>query len=186
MPITDSVLIFIPILVLIGLLETVLSAMWVPFYMRLGIPIWWQSSPLATKEQFWQAAEQLDGTELSGTWYPTIIFKRLSPNELAFRHKFWELKVGFRFRSPVRGLVRLVDGEYSVKVINYLPWSMPAVLVLFLWLFSSFNRPEFENGSGLGFFIFLLLVVALTFGLQLVIFRQIDNRILEQIVGKHY
>ena len=186
MPLTNSIFTFIPILVLIGLLDTVLLAMFVPFYMRLGIPAWWQSASLLNNEQFRQAAARLDGTELPGTWYPTIVFKQISPHELAFRHKLWELKVGIRFRSPIRGIVRLVDGEYAVKVTNYLPWSTPVVLIIFLWLFSSFNRPEFEVGSGGAFLAFLLLVIAITVGLQLVIFQQINNRILAQIVGKGY
>jgi hypothetical protein len=160
--------------------------MWVPFYMRLGIPVWRQSARLLTKEQFWQAAAQLDGTDLPGKWYPTITFKRISQDEVAFRHKLWEVKVGIRFRAPVRGMVRLADDAYTVTVTNYLPWASPAAVLIFLWLFSSFNRPEFGNNYGWLFGAFLLIIVAITMGVQLIIFRQIDDRILAEIVGENY
>ena len=182
MSITNSTFILLTILVLIGLLETILSMLWVPFYMRLGIPVWWQKAPVRSKEQFWRTAKQLDGTGMLGTWYPTIVFKQISPNEVAFRHQLRESQRGFHFRSPIRGMIRLSAEAYSVTVINYLPWFTPIAVLMFLWLFSSFNRPEFEDSTGFGVLVFLLLVIVVTFGLQLMIFRQISDRILEQIV----
>jgi hypothetical protein len=186
MPLTNSVFIFLTIFIIVGLLETVLLAFWVPFYMRLGIPVWWQRTQVLSKEKFCQAAARLDGTGLAGKWYPTIIFKRISQNELAFRHKRRESKAGFRFRSPIRGMVRLSAEAYTVTVINYLPWTTPVAIFLFLWLFSNFNRPEFNDTRGIVFLVFLLSIVAVTFGLQLVVFRQISDRILEQIKGRDY
>ncbi|MCB8945500.1 MAG: hypothetical protein H6658_17255 [Ardenticatenaceae bacterium] len=183
MTLTDFVFILIPIIVLIGLLETVLSALWLPFYMRLGIPVWRQSAQVLSREQFGRVAAQLDGTELTGTWYPDVMFKQISPHELAFRHKLGGVRRrGVRLRSPVRGMVRLQAEAYTVTVTNYLPWVTPVVLLFFLWMFSPTNRPEFSSGSGLGFLIFLLLIMAVTIGLQLMVFRQINERILEQIV----
>ena len=179
MTIDDFVFVLLPILVLIGLLQTILSAFWVPFYMRLGIPAWWQSAQVVSKEQFRRTITKLDGTELSGTWYPSVMFKQISPNELAFRHKMWGRRAGFRLRSPVRGMVRLKDNSYTITVTNYLPWATPAALLFFLWIFRPDNMPEFANGSGLSFLVFILLIIVLTFGVQLVVFRQINNRILE-------
>ena len=186
MPFTDSIFILIIVLIAVGLLDTALLALFVPFYMRVGIPAWWQSASIPTEEQFRQAITQMDGTELRGTWYPTIVFRRISPTELAFRHKLGEFKVGFRFRSPIRGIVRLVEGQYTVKVTNYLPWSTPVALALFIWLFRSFAWPGFEAGIKMGFFAFLLLIMGITVGVQLVVFGQVNSRILEKIMGKSY
>ena len=145
--------------------------------MRLGIPILRKRFSILTKDEFRKTVFKLNDQEMAGEWYSDILFKRISPDELAYRSRLFETRKGglrFRFRSPVRGIVRLQE-PYGVTIAGYIPWSTPLIFVMFIWLFNLFGRSEANPGYNV--LAIVLVVIAATIILQIVMYQQIGQRI---------
>jgi hypothetical protein len=171
---------FLPIfiaVILASLAESLLSVFWVPFYMRLGIPILRKRFSVLTKDEFRKTVFKLNDKEMAGEWYSDILFKRISPDELAYRSRQFETRKGglrFRFRSPVRGIVRLQE-PYEVTIAGYIPWSTPLIFVMFIWIFSFLG--DAEGNPGYNLLAIVLVVIVATTVLQIVMYRHIGTRI---------
>ena len=80
------------LLAAVSIFDYLLRAFWSPFYRRF---------------MFWELVPDMESQQLSSSFYPTAVFKRISETELAFRNKLFEYKIGFRVRFPYHGVARL-------------------------------------------------------------------------------
>ena len=102
--------------------------------MRLGIPIFLTRFSILNQAEFANGGAKLIEEGLAGKWYPSLIFKQINDTELAFKNKPLEFKIGFRVRSPMRGIVQL-DSSYQVSIKGFVPFAAPFIVIAFIIFF---------------------------------------------------
>ena len=95
------------LLAAVSIFDYLLRAFWSPFYIRFGLPVYISHFTLPSRFMFWKLVPDMESQQLSSSFYPTAVFKRISETELAFRNKLFEYKIGFRVRFPYHGVARL-------------------------------------------------------------------------------
>ncbi|MBK8987311.1 MAG: hypothetical protein IPM39_14750 [Chloroflexi bacterium] len=140
------------VIFVLAISEFLLSSFWAPVYFRYGIPLLRRSYTVPADLDLAAQIPHLE-TSLPRTWWrPGVVFRALSPTELAFRHRFGT-------RNPLQGLVRLEPGHGRMTITGYL-YSFYLVfpfLILFFVLVA---------GVPWLFLLFMAAVFAFTFGLQ--------------------
>jgi len=126
--------IFLLFVLLLGIVEYFLLAALKPGYMRLGLPIYWRRLNRVSKKQFNELWPMLVAENGRNFWYPNLVFKRISPNELAFRHHFLSLDFGLANNKPFRGLIRYEPATQSIAFSGKLTFFEPFYLAGTLWI----------------------------------------------------
>ena len=104
------------LIVLVSVGELILSAVWAPFYFRLGIPLLRRRYTLPADLDLAAQIPLLE-QNLRRSWSrPAIVFRQLSPTEIAFRNNFGS-------RNPLQGLVRLEPGHGRMTISGHLYYS---------------------------------------------------------------
>ena len=109
------------LLIIASVFDYLLRAFWAPFYIRFGLPVFIFRFPLPKRFVFWELVPDMESQQLSSSFYPTAVFKRISETELAFRNKLFEYKIGFRVRFPYHGAVRLDTHSGVVTITSFIP-----------------------------------------------------------------
>ncbi len=173
----DWLVFIFPLIILFGILESVLTLLWTPFYMRIGIPISITRFPILKREEFEDVSARLLTEGLVGKWYPSLAFKQISDRELAFKNKLFEFKIGLRSRSPVRGII-ILDPSYQVVIRGFLPFSTPLVLIIFIAFFVTVVNESFAQFSDrLTILPMFIIIFGASFLIQFAVYRQISQRI---------
>lgn len=134
---------FVVLLIVTSLGELMLSSLWAPFYYRHGIPLLRRTYTLPANLNIDAQIPRLEQNLRGSWWRPRVVFRALSPTELAFRNNFGS-------RNPMQGLVRLEPAHGRMTISGYL---YSSYLLIFPLLFA------FVLGIGglpVLFFIFML------------------------------
>ena len=125
---TISPFFLIGFIMLITAGEFFLSALWVPFFFRFGIPLMRKEFQMLTAVS--SLAEYIGPLEsqLPRSWQqPSIAFKALGSDELAFRQKFGQ-------RNPAHGHVVYDRMRQKLLFTGYLPWSTLVTPFIFVFI----------------------------------------------------
>ena len=127
----------VPILMVIVfsllLLEVLLSGRWNPTYFRKGIPIFFKryEPVLAPTDSF--QSETL--TEAFKGWLlPPLVFKKIGPDEYAFREGLFQL-VLLTYLPLMHGILQVDRGTGIVTVVGHVNW----VALIFFLAFVAFG-----------------------------------------------
>lgn len=126
--------IYLLFMLLLGIIEYFLLAAMNPKYMRQGLPIYWRRLNGVSKKQFNELWQMLLAENGRNFWYPNLVFKRISPNELAFRHHFLSLDFGLANNKPFRGLMYYEPETQSIAFSGKLTFFEPFYLADTLWI----------------------------------------------------
>ena len=107
-------------LIAIAIAETVLAACWNRGYFRSGLLIFRQRIPFAGAIQDLPDAARLEAL-LKSRWGPSILFRELSPGELAFREALWEFHL-LSYTPIMHGHIEALPAERAVLVEGRLNW----------------------------------------------------------------
>mgnify|MGYP006921588347 CR=1 FL=1 len=144
---TISPLFLIGFIMLLTVGEFFLSASWMPFFFRFGIPLMRKEFQMLTAVS---SLEEYIGpleSQLPRSWQqPAIAFKALGSDELAFRQKFGQ-------RNPAHGHVVYDRMRQKLLFTGYLPWS--TLITPFIFVFILLWAP-FE-----AVFLFLFVFMAI-------------------------
>ena len=160
--------------VIAGIIESLMSMFWVPFYIRLGLPAYIYRFPLPITSQLGKPISILEGQRISSSVYPTAVFQKISQNEVAFRSKLFEFKIGFRIRASFRGIIRLDAHSNTIAITGYLPWFYPFFAILLYYFFQAI-----DFGISLNVLFAIVMILALGAGVQILVFRHISKQIRE-------
>jgi hypothetical protein len=156
-------------LIAIAITETILAARWNRTYFRSGVLIFRQRIPFAGAIQSLPDAAHLDAL-LGSRWAPSILFRELSPGELAFREAFLEFRL-LSYTPIMHGHIEAVPAERAVLVEGRLNWfTLGLVLMLAL---------VFDRSSLLPFLAVFAGGVGLIYLIQAFRFRRVTNALLE-------
>jgi hypothetical protein len=116
--------------IMVAFVEFLLSAAWAPAYFRFGLALFEKQFSFST-----EPARDLSDKELSAEFRggvgPSMVFCRLSPDELAFRKRIFEIRL-FNFSPVMHGIARIGRREHTVTVTGYVNW-YPVVFTAF-WI----------------------------------------------------
>ncbi len=157
------------LLVLSSLAEMAVSGMWLPFYYRLGIPLYRKEVSLTSMPDLAAKIPELEQKLTRSMWRPAIVFRALNKHEIAFRNSFGS-------RNAMAGLIRLDPRGGKMQISGHLYWTFLVLPIVFLlFVFTTFLPTTF--------FVFLLAIFALNFGLQRYHYSQIAKVIEETAVS---
>lgn len=139
-----TLLTYLLILTLLGLVEGILSDFFVPGYVRMGIPIYVRRITSVRKKQFLLLSERLPATKNRNFWYPVLAFKLMGRNEIAFRHKLLSLDFGLANNKPFRGIIRYEPETQSIILSGKLTFFEPFYLVGIIW-YMWYGMQRFEH-----------------------------------------
>ena len=91
---------------------------WWPRYFRYGIPLFIRRRPLPRALPVLPEPGALDARFESG-WIVPIVFKRLSPTEIAVREAFWRGFFKFTYLSLVHGLIEVDPNARELRIVGY-------------------------------------------------------------------
>lgn len=144
--------VMIGLIVVASLAESALSGMWIPAYYQVAIPLFRKEYPLTTMPDLVANIPELEQKLKRSAWRPSIVFRALNPNEIAFRNKFGT-------RNAMSGLVRLEPNQGRMRISGHLYWTFFLTPLLFLMMVLIFPISAF-------FLLFLLAIFVMTFGMQ--------------------
>lgn len=137
---------FFFLLFVVAIGEFILSAFWVPFYFRFGIPLYRQSFRLAeTPPDLDLSIPQLEQQLPRNWWQSGVVFRRLGPYELAFRQKF-------NSRNPLHGRLQFDPLNQELSITGYFYWTLFLFPLFILTL-------AFVELFFLFFLVFMILIV---------------------------
>jgi hypothetical protein len=156
-------------LIAITIAETVLAARWNRAYFRSGLLIFRQRIGFVGAIQSLPAAAHLDAL-LKGRWGPSLLFRELSPGELAFREALFEFRL-LSYTPIMHGHIEALPAELVVLVEGRLNWStLGFVLMIALVL---------DRASSLVFLPFFVVVVGLIYLIQALRYRRVTTALVE-------
>ena len=155
-------------IMLITVGEFFLSASWMPFFFRFGIPLMRKEFRVVTAVS---SLEKYIGpleSQLPRSWQqPSIAFKALGSDELAFRQKFGQ-------RNPAHGHLVYDRMRQTLLFTGYLPWS--TLITPFVFVFILLWAP-FE-----AVFLFLFVFMAIL-GFGILMARRNYGRIAQVVAS---
>lgn len=149
--------------------EQLASRLWVYFYYRYGIPIFFRATPEAkpiSKPLPANLVEILSKKFTSGPLHPSLEFKTLRTGVVAMREKPFEHRGGVRYIPVAHTIIHQNQTNKRVSVIGYINWTTLAILV-YLVLRISYDQ-SFTPVA-----LMILFVLGLSFLVQIHIFNQI-------------
>lgn len=132
--------------------EMVISSMWLPAYYQYAIPLFRKEYPLTMMPDLAAQIPELEQKLKRSAWRPSIVFRALNANEIAFRNKFGT-------RNAMSGLIRLEPNQGRMRISGHLYWTFFLTPILFLVMMLMFPISAF-------FLLFILVIFVMTFGMQ--------------------
>ncbi len=142
----------IGLIVLVSLAEMAISSMWLPAYFQYAIPLFRKEYPLTMMPDLVGQIPELEQKLKRSAWRPSIVFRALNANEIAFRNKFGT-------RNAMSGLIRLEPNQSRMRISGHLYWTFFLTPLLFLVMMFMFPISGF-------FLLFILAMFVMTFGMQ--------------------
>lgn len=91
---------------------------WWPAYFRYGIPLFVRRRPLPHALPVLPEPGALDD-RFEGGWVVPIVFKRLSPSEIAVREAFWRGFFKFTYTPLVHGLLEVDPNARELRIVGH-------------------------------------------------------------------
>jgi hypothetical protein len=142
----------IGLIIIASLGEMAVSSLWLPAYYQYAIPLFRKEYPLMTVPDLAAQIPELEQKLKRSAWRPSIVFRALNANEIAFRNKFGN-------RNAMSGLIRLEPNQGRMRISGHLYWTFFLMPILFLVMMFVFPFSGF-------FLLFMLAVFVMTFGMQ--------------------
>ncbi|HRQ41682.1 MAG TPA: hypothetical protein PLD25_27495 [Chloroflexota bacterium] len=121
-------LLFFFLLFIIAIGEFILSAFWVPFYFRFGIPLYRQSFQLPhAPADLGQYINNLESQLPRAWWQAAVVFRALGPHELAFRQHMMK-----NSRNALHGRVLFDPLSNQLSITGYFYWTLLFLPLSFL------------------------------------------------------
>ncbi len=115
-------------LFLLAIGETLLSLFWAPVYFRHGIPLLRRAYTVPGSLDLVAQIPRLEQNLRRTWWRPGVVFRALSPTEIAFRQAFGT-------RNPLQGIIRVEPARNLITVSGHLYnlyLFLPVVLIVFV------------------------------------------------------
>ncbi|MCL4266365.1 MAG: hypothetical protein KJ069_24385 [Anaerolineae bacterium] len=142
--------VFFFLLFIIAIGEFILSAFWVPFYFRFGLPLYRRNFQLPpTPTDLGQHIPTLESQLPRSWWQGAVVFRALGPHELAFRQHMIK-----NSRNALHGRVLFDPLSNQLSITGYFYWTLLFFPLAFLAMgfFELFFLPF------IAFFVFILLI----------------------------
>jgi len=156
----------------VAVVELALSGTWNQFYFSTGLPLFRAEVSLPRTQGEPPGAERLQGA-LQSKWLATLLFRKVSPDTMAFREK----AIGEYFRlsyTPImHGLVRFNRSGASFSVTGYANWTGLALIVYVLSLSIAYGKTWWS------FFALFGVVGGVCYAIQARRFRGVANAVEE-------
>ncbi len=162
----------IAILIIISVGEMMISGFWLPIYYQYGVPLFRKEYSLMTMPDLAAKIPELEQKLKRSFWRPSVVFRVLNKNEIAFRNNFGS-------KNALSGLIRLDLNRGRIYVTGHLYWT----LLLFLPLIFILIGISSPMPMPLFFLLFLLAIFAINFGMQRYHYTQIAAVIMETAVA---
>lgn len=155
--------IYLPILILIVLFEFILSGTWQPFYFRLGLPIFQRSMKSVSPPSL--SPEALTERFQGGGLVAPLLFKRISPHEVAFREGFSFALLSY---TPLmHGMIEHRDGKLRVIGRSLLSPLLFCLVLIFM------DLPSGNGWAKSGPLPFAILIFFLLYVIQALRFNKV-------------
>ena len=180
--------IYIAFVLLLGLIEYFLLASFSPSYMRMGLSVYRRQLTSVSKKQFNELWQALLADKSRRFWYPNLAYKRISNNELAFRHHFLSLDFGLANNKPFRGIIRHEPETQSIIFLGKLTFFEPFYVAGTLWIAWYFLQkfypairdldPTYSQADYMLFFVLILILSRASLALSYHKFNQHMGKLL--------
>lgn len=175
------------ILIVLYIVEMVLSSLWVPRYLRVGIPIFVRKIPVQRHHQFRFLSKEWAGFVKGNFWHPPLVVKSLDQNEIAFQDKFLSLGIGFGNQKLFRGIIKFDSERMSVTYIGLLSWFEPFYAVGIFWYLgytwrSYYKFIESIYGDPQEYLIFSIAILLFLRGVSALSHFIVSNQIAKMLV----
>ncbi len=162
---------FTGVLVIISIGEMMISGFWLPIYYQYGVPLFRKEYSLMTMPDLAAKIPELEQKLKRSFWRPSVVFRVLNKNEIAFRNNFGS-------KNPLSGLIRLDPNQGRMYVTGHLYWTL--LLFPFMFVLISISSPM---PMPIFFLLFLLIIFAINFGMQRYHYKQIAMIIMKTAVA---
>jgi len=144
--------IIVGLIVVVSLGEMAISGMWLPAYYRYAIPLFRKEYPLPTMPDLAAKIPELEQQLKRSAWRPSIVFRALDGNDIAFRNNFGS-------RNAMSGLIRLDPSQSRMRISGHIYWTFFLTPLMFMMMVVIFPMSFFV-------LIFLLAIFVMVFGMQ--------------------
>ncbi len=169
-------LFFFITIILLVIVEIYLSGSWIPVYFQNGIPLFRKTFSHLSELNTEIIANILSEESKPGCLAPTMCFRRLNSNEIAFRERLFNFTL-FSYTPVMHGIIRFNHSPNTVSMIGYANW----VPLLFTLVFVGNALFGLVWGGFrsyiLLFIIFPLFLFGALYGIQYYVFGKIFERI---------
>lgn len=176
-----SLLIFVTTILLI-IAEIYLSSRWIPAYFQNGIPLFRKSFSYLSKPNVQINADTLSETSKPSCLSPSMCFRSLNSNEIAFRERVFEFTL-FSYTPVMHGIIRFNPSGNTVSIVGYANWFPLLLIILFIGsALAGLSRGDFRSPI-LALIFFPLLIFGSLYGIQFYVFSKIFERIRREYVS---
>ncbi|EKE02933.1 MAG: hypothetical protein ACD_20C00307G0002 [uncultured bacterium] len=152
-----------PIVLSLILVESILSGRWKRFYFEYGLPLFQKN--IFLNESFLEVSivvEKMNHKFKSSGYSPSLYFRAIDENTIAFREKMFELSL-FTYTPLMHGRISLSQNNQNIKITGLSNWFPLAFL--FLWYYSLLPNVSIQKD------LIFLLAPILIFGVIYIIQR---------------
>ena len=126
----------IRILVLIGLLELIMSAVWLRFYFIIGIPLFRRTIKVTSEKMLVLSAQELENDLPELAWRPPLLVRNIDTMKFAFREKL--LFLGFSYVPVMHGCMNYDPNKEELVISGFANWYALLFSIFFLSLTVAF------------------------------------------------
>ena len=152
--------------------ELIISGRWLPFYFRTGIPLFRRSFRYTEHRAI--SPNSLSDEFTGGGITVPLIFRSIGPNEIAFREKFFSLRL-FGYTTVMHGLIRVGNAQLQVSVTGYANWFPLVFSATFIYMAVSFSGPDIRYLLLLFLFVLLTILYLIQFVRFSKVFRMLER-----------
>jgi hypothetical protein len=142
----------IGILVLIGILEIIMSAVWLRFYFIIGIPLFRRTIKVTSEKILILSAQELEDDLPELAWRPPLLVRNIDTMKFAFREKL--LFLGFSYVPVMHGCMNYDSNKEELVISGFDNWYALLFSIFFIFLTVAFM---FESKE----LMFLILPIGL-------------------------
>lgn len=110
----------IRILVLIGILEIIMSAVWFRLYFITGIPVFRRAIKVPPEKMLILSAQELEEDIPGLAWRPPLLVRNIDTMKFAFREKL--LFFGFYYMPVMRGIMHYDPNKEEIVISGFANW----------------------------------------------------------------
>jgi hypothetical protein len=121
--------VLVPLLVALAV-DVISGLTWWPDYFRIGLPLFVRGQPYTVAVPALPGSKAL-ADRFSGSWVLPLVFRRLSPTEIAVRESFWGGFFRVTYSPLVHGILEINEVSREIRIVgrvNFLPLALVAVL----------------------------------------------------------